>query len=73
MKKIALLAVLLLTCAGCPALNKEFVRNERDMYNAIVPRYEASVKNDPTLSADEKKFLLETPKAWDAKLKKEGF
>jgi hypothetical protein len=60
--------------AGCSALSvqPDYVKADRDTYNAIAPEYIAYVTSDKDLSQEDKDFKLDTIKLWDARLRKFG-
>lgn len=73
MKKhlLALLIVPLFT--GCAALTtsapESWVRSDRQTFDAIAPYHREYIKNDATLSDDQKTRNLRTVDTWETRLK----
>jgi hypothetical protein len=68
---LTILAVFLLctVCySGCAQPNAAFVKSMDSTYQAVAPEYEAYVRSDSKINADDKQIRLNTLKQWRATL-----
>jgi len=60
---------LLLLLASC-GISQEYVKADRQTYDAVAPEFRAYVEADPKLDADKKAVRVHALETWDLRLKK---